>query len=394
MSLPPWLETPPPPLLAQDELPARVDVAVVGGGLAGLSAACWLARGGAAVGLLEGREQLAGGFSTRAPGLVLAGLGEHPGRLVASIGAKAARQVHAFLAENRALLAELGLLRRSGSLSVGAMEGEGEEITRTLDVLPALGVPCRGLSAEEVDARLAAQGLGPGRLVEEDGLVDPVDAACVLAAQARAAGAKLRPGAPVTAMDDAEGGWTLRAPGITMQADVVVLAAGHGLRALVPWFRDTVHPVRHQWIATAPVHPDRLPLPVLGQHGFSHWLQVGGRIVAGGARFGTPQMEVDQVDDGVLQPRIDHILRRNLARFFPDLAAVPVTHAWAAIAAHSCDGLPLVGPLPGRGHLVACTAFHALDHGVALRAGQAVAQGLLTGLAPGVPRLFTPARLL
>lgn len=394
-TLPPWLESPPRALQVGDPLPARVDVAVVGGGLAGLSAALFLARGGASVALLEARPLLAGGLSTRAPGMVLAGLGEHPGRLVASVGREPARQMHAFLADNRSLLEELGLWCRTGSLSVGAMPGEGDEIAASLEVLPSLGVPCEGWSPERVAGHLGSAGLEGGRFVPGDGVVDPLALARRLVGDARAAGACLAPRVAARTVEEQGGRWRVDTVAATLLADAVVLAAGPGLPALHPFFRSTVYPVRHQWIATAPLPPGAAPpLPVLGQQGFSHWLGVGDRAVAGGGRFATVELEAGQEDDTVVQPQVDHVLRQNLARLFPRLRGQPISHAWAAIAAHTCDGLPLVGPLPGQPQLVACTGFHALDHSLAPRAGQAVAQGLLEGRAPGVPRLFQPTRLV
>jgi glycine/D-amino acid oxidase-like deaminating enzyme len=51
-----WLDTAPKFTPVEAELPARVDVAVVGGGFTGLSAALALARRGARVALLEAGE--------------------------------------------------------------------------------------------------------------------------------------------------------------------------------------------------------------------------------------------------------------------------------------------------------------------------------------------------
>lgn len=372
---PPW--DLPAALQPDDALPAACDVLVRGGSLAGLAAAAFLAEGGARVALLASGPL--GGFSLRSPGLLLPDLGEHPHRLVSSVGLDEARAMLAFLSENRALLAERALLRATGSWVVAAMPGEAEELEANPQAPAQLGLEAQAHTAEQVREALGAEVLGSGRFLPAGAVVDPVAVALDLVERARAAGARL--------------GRASQDP--APQADAEVLADGWRLAALDPWFADKLYAVRHQWIATAPLPGGRLPAPVSAQHGFSHWLQRDdGRIVAGGARFGTPHLEIGETDDGVVQPRIDHILRSNLGRFFPDLAAVAVTHAWTGIATHTCDGLPFLGPLPGRPTLLACVGLGGLDHRLALRAGQAVAQGLLTGRSPAIPRLFGAGRMV
>lgn len=374
-------------------LPGEVDVLVVGASLAGLAAAAYLAEGGARVALCA-EEALLGGFSLRAPGLVLQSMGEHPRRLLDSVGPAEARAMMGFLEENRALLDEMGLLRTTGSLAAAAMDGEEAEILEGMDAALAIGQQAEAWTLDQVDARLGPCTLGAGRHQARDGRVDPPAPARRLVARARAAGARLCPGLPVTALEEDGGPVAITAAG-PLRAEALVLAAGWRLPPLEGWFAPVVYPVRHQWIATAPVAPGRLPLAVSGQHGMSQWLQLAdGRVLAGGARFGTAHMEAGETDDGVIQARIDHILRSNLARFFPDLAETPVTHAWTAIASHGCDGLPLIGPLPGRVERVACTGFHGLDHALAVRAGQVVAEGLLGRPRVAIPRLFQPTRLV
>jgi len=401
---PPWLESRPAELAERQDAPAQAEVAVIGGGLAGLAAALFLAEAGVAVTLLEAAGSLAAGFSGRASGLVPVGLGEHPGRLVDAVGLDAARQMHAFLRDGRQLLVTRGALGEGGLLTVCAMPEEEAEVRAAPAVLERLGEQALAWSAEEVAARLHGAGLGLGYLAPEGGAVAPLALAADLARAARAAGARLCVDQGVRSLDEGPGGTVLRGPRLELQADAVILAGGHDMAALVPWLAPILSPVRHQWIATAPVAAGRLPWPILGQHTLSSWQQLpagqgagrtgAGRIVAGGARYAAADMAFGQDDATRLDPAMDRVLRANLARFFPDLATVPVTHAWAAIATHACDGLPVIGPLPGRATLVCCTAFQGWDHALALRAGQAVAHGLLSGKAPGVPALFSPHRMV
>jgi glycine/D-amino acid oxidase-like deaminating enzyme len=90
-----------------------------------------------------------------------------------------------------------------------------------------------------------------------------------------------------------------------------------------------------------------------------------------------------------LSPAVDEKLHTMLGRLWPGIVA---TRSWAGIAAFTCDGLPLVGPLPGHPRQVACVGYGGADWSFALRAGQAVADGLLTGETQGLPARFSPAR--
>lgn len=376
-----------------DPVPETVDVAVVGGSLAGLTAARLLAEGGASVALIA--DGPLGEPSLAAPGIVQQDLGEHPHRLVAAVGLEEARAIHRFLVENRALLQRGGWFQRTGSLVVAAMEHEDRELVEGFSVCESLSLAAALLPADEVCDRLSATGFGPGRLQPDDGVIEPGEVEAAMVAGARAAGAALCPGRRITGVEDRRGGSRLVWDDGAVRADVVVLAGGFRLASAWPWFSDKLYPVRHQWIATAPVAPGRLPLPVSGQHGFSTWRQLGdGRVVAGGGRFASPHLAIGETDGDVIDPRVDHVLRANLGRFFPDLAEVAIDHAWAAIATHTCDGLPIIGPLPGRVDLVACTGFHAHEHALAIRAGQVVAEGLLTGRAPGIPPTFRAGRMV
>jgi glycine/D-amino acid oxidase-like deaminating enzyme len=75
-------------------LPETVDVAVIGGGFTGLSAALALARRGAKVAVLEA-ETFGWGASSRNGGMVLTGLKKGPETLIARYGLETARRLYA-----------------------------------------------------------------------------------------------------------------------------------------------------------------------------------------------------------------------------------------------------------------------------------------------------------
>ena len=89
-----WLTTVEAAPVTVRELPERVDVAVIGAGFTGLSAARTLARGGARVGVLEA-ENVGWGASCRNGGMVLSGLKLGIPTLLKRYGREATQRMYA-----------------------------------------------------------------------------------------------------------------------------------------------------------------------------------------------------------------------------------------------------------------------------------------------------------
>src|SRR5262252_10413596 len=89
-----WLTTVTIPGASADELPGDVDVAVIGAGFTGLSAARIFARRGARVAVLEANS-IGWGASSRNGGMVLTGLKLSGDRLSKRYGLELARRMYA-----------------------------------------------------------------------------------------------------------------------------------------------------------------------------------------------------------------------------------------------------------------------------------------------------------
>ena len=156
-----WLDTSSPgPDRSTTEGGGKVDVAVVGAGLTGLSAALHLARKGAKVAVLE-RDTVAFGASGRNGGMATTGLSIGFRDAIARYGFESAGAM--FLAYNDAidsvekLVGEEGIdcdYARSGKMTLAAKPGHYEGLLKTHDVLAErLGyetqmVPKSGLRSE------------------------------------------------------------------------------------------------------------------------------------------------------------------------------------------------------------------------------------------------------
>jgi glycine/D-amino acid oxidase-like deaminating enzyme len=157
-----------------------------------------------------------------------------------------------------------------------------------------------------------------------------------------------------------------------------------------PWFAEALSPVREQALLVSgpgPVHAMR------SGYGYTSWVPTDHGLVVAGCRFATPHMEMGEVDDTVTTPAIQERLEASVARFFPHPDR-EVLARWSWITARGCDGLPLVGPMPGNPAVVVCAGFMGLEGSLGIAAADGVVEGMLTGEARRVPERLAPIRLI
>ena len=345
-SAPPAPETGP---LAGD---IEADVAIVGGGYTGLSAALHLAEGGARVALLEGVEIGFGG-SGRNVGLVNAGLWIMPEDVPSLLG-----PLH-----GERLLAELG---DAPGLVFDTVERHGIpcEATRAGTLHCAVGARgldevaerarqwrARGAPVDLLDARGAAHAVGTsayaGALLDRRaGTVQPLAYARGLAHAAARAGARLFTASPVSAVEDEGTGWRLRTAAGSLRAPKIIVATNAYTGDLWPEVRAELVHLPYFNLATPPLSSNLAGSILPGRQGVwdtrevlsSFRLDAAGRLVFGsvGALRGTG--------------RAVHRAwgRRALAKLFPQLAGIGFEHEWFGAIGMTSDAVPRFHRL-GRG---------------------------------------------
>lgn len=373
-------------------LPQRADVSIAGAGLAGLTAALYLARGGASVVVLEAAEDLGAGASGGQLGMACAGLTEPAFRLVHALGLDGAAEIYRFTKENIDLLAELVPTRDSGSAWVAIDDREAGQLDASAEALHALGVPVQRWSSDEASAHLGGGLVGPALFFPQDRSFDPATALTTLARLATEAGVTLVTGAAVTGVEQGDDGMTVHMGEASLDSEIVIAAAGAASAKVHPWLHDCILPIREQ-AAQWPTPPPAFTPVARGQYGYLHWRSTPQGLQVAGCRWATPHLEVGETAAQISQPVQDKI-EALAGRLYPEATTAPPTRRWAWIEAGSCDGLPFVGPLPGTARRIALCGFAGSDAALAVRAGKGVADGLLVGRAVGVPQRFTPRRML
>jgi len=345
---PAWtLRRPPPPEGERTAGPGTC--AVVGAGLAGAAVAASLARRGWQVTVLDAAPRPAAGGASAAPAGVLAPHVSPDDALLSRLtraGVRATwQQLEDLLAEGRDWGAGGVLERRDGAIRLPPgwhADGPNESLPANAAHLRAAGLP--GDTAALWHAR--AGWVRPARLVEA-WLARPgirFEGGCRIAGLAR-------DGACWQVLDD-QG--AARA-----QAQRVVLAAGHGTRALAPdW---PLQPVRGQLLWGRVREPASLPaVPLNGDgHFIGRVSDDEGTFWLSGATFEPGS------DDTAIRAADVQANRDRLARLHPGAAqalagdfARGAVQAWAGVRCASGDRRPLVGPagdaLPG---VWLCTAL-------------------------------------
>jgi gamma-glutamylputrescine oxidase len=368
-----WLGEPAPDLRSP-RLPGDPDVAIVGGGITGISAALALAQRGMRVRVHEARE-IASGASGRNGGFALRGGAMPYDSAREWLGADAAVGLWRLTEAYVDRMAELGgdAFRRTGSLRI-AGDDEADELRTEFEALRTDGFEAEW--RDELPPPLA--GRFPGALFHPaDGVLQPARLVRRLAARAADAGVEIREHDRVTDLSE-------------LHADTVVVATDGYPSGLLGELEGLIIPTRGQMLATEPL-PERLfPLPHYGRHGFDYWHQdEAGRLLVGG--FRDADMDSEFTATEATTPRIQDALDAFVEGLLGRRPAI--THRWAGIFGLVPDLMPVVGELPGRDGVWVAGGYSGHGNVLGLMCGDLVAEAIAGDGHPLLERM-APARLL
>jgi glycine/D-amino acid oxidase-like deaminating enzyme len=346
--------------------PESTEVAIVGAGYTGLSAARTLARHGADVTILE-RHSIGWGASGRNGGFVLPGFKAQLEPLARRDGLDRARRLFALslqavqfveqLIAGEAIACDYG---RGGSITLAAKPKHLENLDRSRRFLrDQLGYHTELLGPEALGHEIASVRYYGGLLDPGAGALHPLRYCHGLAAAAERAGARVLEGLDVRAVRRTASGFEVETTaGVVRAAEVVVATDGYSGPAFAP-LRRRIVPVGSYLIATVPLDPGvasrvlrRNRVLFDTKHLLYYFrLSPDGRLVFGGRASFTPAPLARYV----------RILHAGLLEVFPSLSDVPVEYAWSGKVGFTADQLPHIGRLDGVHYAAGYSG-----HGVAL----------------------------
>lgn len=329
------------PPLAGD---AETEVAIVGGGYTGLSAALHLAERGIRATVLEA-ETPGWGASGRNDGQVNPNLKEDPDAIEARFGRETGERIVAFAGDTARLvfdlIARLGIecdARQAGWIQA-LHDDEAEARARArVEQWRRRGAPLRMLARDEAAALLGTDAYRGAMIDERGGTVHPLNYALGLADAALRAGAAIHGRSRVTRLEARGDGHCLHTAQGRLKARKVLVATNAHTGPATPALARTVVPVRSVQVATDVLPPDvRDAILPLGQSvADSRRLLVyfrkdaAGRFVIGGRGAYSGRATRTQMQ----------ALRAAATRLYPALEGIEWRYDWGGLIAMTRDHYP------------------------------------------------------
>ncbi|GAC1346585.1 MAG: FAD-binding oxidoreductase [Acetobacteraceae bacterium] len=343
-----WWRDAPLATIPQQPVAARCDVAIVGAGYTGLSAAITLARAGRSVQVFdkqrpgEGASTRNGGITSgnlRPSGAVLARrFGENRAAAILEEGKAARDDLYRFIADEQ-IDCDFALVGRFAGAAASAdydrLARDAEHLHRTL------GIEAYAVPRAEQRQVLGTEFYHGGAVRMDIGGIHPAKLHAGMLRVALAAGVVMHGETAVTAIDPIGDEHHLEtARGVTRARDVITATNGYS-DGSDRWLRRRLVPIRSRILATAPISanlmgelmPRRMMVAETRQlHYYYRPSPDGTRILFGGrdgAIAGDPAWPTAA-------------LRRAMLDIFPVLEDTPIEHSWFGHVAMNRDMIPRI----------------------------------------------------
>lgn len=378
-----WHGTSPEPAPARAALQGdhAAEVAVIGGGITGLSTALHLAESGVDVALIEAGEIPSGG-SGRSVGLVNAGLWIPPDDIVAALGEEDGERANAILgaapAKVFSLIERHGIAcraTRTGTLHL-AHNAKGErELARRADQFQRRGAPVELVEEEACQRLVGTRRIRRALLDRRAGTINPTAYTRGLARAAETAGARLYTRSPAGDVAREGHDWRVTTPRGSLRASRLVFATNAYTEDHWNRVRDHFFPGHFFQVASPPL-ADEIAGDILPERQGAWDTRM---VLSSMRRDAEGRLILGSLGRGEGRPRsyvrcwADRIQRH----YFPQLGRVDWACSWTGRIAFTPDHtLRLFEPVPG---ILAVAGYNGRGVTTGTVVGQGFARFLTTG---------------
>jgi glycine/D-amino acid oxidase-like deaminating enzyme len=368
-----WLDTVTLPAATPGDLPPLVDVATVGAGFTGLSAARVLAKRGANVAVLEANS-IGWGASSRNGGMVLTGMKLDVETLVARYGIETAKRMYAASLASIAFVEQIVReehidcsFHRSGHLEVACKQSHFDAYARSVELIAReFNHQLRVVPKKELRSEIGSDIYFGGIVDDLSAGLNPARYVAGLGRAALAAGASIFENACVQRIkhtsEGGNSGFTIdTSRGRIFAKDVFVATSGYTSSA-TPALQKRIIPIGSFIIATEPL-PAALALELSPRNRMifdsKHYLYYyrltpDNRMLFGGRAAFFPETA------NTIR-RSAELLRRGMIEVYPQLRDSKLDYAWGGTLDFCFDTMPHAGQMDGIYYAVGYAG-----HGVAM----------------------------
>jgi glycine/D-amino acid oxidase-like deaminating enzyme len=339
--------------------PPRVDVAVIGAGFTGLSAARTLARRGAKVAVLES-ETIGWGASSRNGGMVLPGLKLGVNKLIAMYGRERTQRMYAASVASmdcvEQIVREEGIdcdFARSGHLEVACKQKHFDDYARQVEVIGReFNHKLRIVQKHELSGEIGSTIYYGGMVDEVSAGLNPARYVAGLGRAAMKAGAQVFEHAAVDNVQresqQGQTGWKIATSRGSLWAREIFIGTSGYTGKTTPALQKKIIPIG-SFIITTEVLPEELARELSPRNRmiydsknylYYYRLTPDRRMLFGGRAAFFPE------NDRTVR-RSAEILRRGMIEVYPQLRATKVDYVWGGTLDFAFDIMPHAGQIDG-----------------------------------------------
>lgn len=389
-----WVEnTPRHEGLASEELPTKVDVAIVGSGYTGLNAAIELAKSGASVVVLE-QESIGWGGSSRNGGLFAPDISvgmqtieKRYGKEMAGAFWKWSLDASEYVEDIISVEGIACDYAKKGQIHLAYKPEHFTLAQRYMNYL-AENFDYAGqhtIGPDELQKEIGTDSYFGGILEEFAGGADPAKYVFGLAGVANRRGAKLIERAKVTDIRQRNDGFKISTSKGLIEAKDVLLATSGYTSHLLPKARFGIFPIASCIVLTEPLSPE-LQREISPNNRVFYdskrllnyfRLTADGRLLFGGRKSGAEDSNM---------VRSARRIHRRMLEVFPQLKDIPISHTWSGYVGYTFDRMPHIGRVNGVHY-----AYGYCGHGLVAASYMGVeAAKLISGQQESSPFLEIP----
>src|SRR6266404_5701577 len=378
-----WLETVDIPVATPVDFPQTVDVAIIGAGFTGLSAARTLVRSGASVAVFDA-QTIGWGASSRNGGMVLTGLKLPAATLIARYGKEITARMYAASLESIDFVEKLVRwesiawgFARCGHLEVACKAKHFDDFRRSAEETALhFNHQQRIIPKDQLQSEIGSAIYHGGLVDESSAGVNPARLVAGLAIAAERAGAAIFERAHVDQIQrEGASGWKIATSRGTLRAKNVLVATSGYTSRVTPTLQKKIIPIGSYIIVTE-ILPEKVAVELSPRNRmifdsknylYYYRLTPDRRMLFGGRAAFFPETS------STIR-RSAEILRRGMVTVYPQLRDTQIEYVWGGTLDFAFDIMPHAGQLDGLHY-----SLGYAGHGVAMSTylGDKVAHSIL-----------------